>query len=195
LNECQPEFERKTDLEKGKFRGLAYNASGVYLWSDSEKKQDDKKAYMTTRNVQRKIMGEWMLKYFKTLFSEVVYTKVISAKVEKTVTKRTVTRKIVSHKGPVEKMTFHVMINKKINDRKFSIFDQSIKASSLERVVKFYTNPKKWWTQHDKNDVVTVLMADIDENKKSIVVMTEVKDQKINDPRMFINFGKLHMNK
>lgn len=88
------------------------------------------------------------------------------------------------------------MINKKVNEKKFSLYDETIKVNvkHLDKMIEYYTNPQKWWTQHDKNDVVTVLMADVN-SKKAIVVMMQEDGQKLDDPRMFVNIGKLHTNK
>jgi hypothetical protein len=64
----------------------------------------------------------------------------------------------------------------------------------LKGPVVYYGDVAKWWKSEygDQNnaDMVQVLMADVDKFS-SKVVMVYTPGQKLNDTRMFLNFGEL----
>jgi hypothetical protein len=97
------------------------------------------------------MLGKEIAKQYTTLFSSVFYTECLTTTVTKTVkTKkamhrsRTITSKGVSlKKGPVKKAVYHIMINKKVNEKKFSLYDETIKVNieHLDKMIEYYTNP------------------------------------------------------
>jgi hypothetical protein len=60
--------------------------------------------------------------------------------------------------------------------------------------ITYYGDKSKWWKSaygnKDSADMVQVLMADVDKYS-SKVVMVFLPGQKLNDTRMFLNFGEL----
>jgi len=97
------------------------------------------------------MLGKEISKQYTTLFSSVFYTECLTATVPKTVkTKKEMHRsKTIVHSGtswnsePVKKAVYHIMINKKVNEKKFSLYDETIKVNvkHLDKMIEYYTNP------------------------------------------------------
>jgi hypothetical protein len=106
---------------------------------------------MTTRNQLRAMLGKEIAKQYTTLFSSVFYTECLTTTVTKTVKTRKVVHRsrTVMNKGtswksePIKKAVYHIMINKKVNEKKFSLYDETIKVNikHLDKMIEYYTNP------------------------------------------------------
>jgi len=64
----------------------------------------------------------------------------------------------------------------------------------FDKVVKWYTDKSKWWTQHDSYKNVNVLLIET-KSKGYKVVMTEKEDQNLKDPKVYELIGKLTQGK
>ena len=92
------------------------------------------------------------------------------------------------------KRNFHSMVNILQANLRYYQVHGWWNTYYLKGPVTYYGDKSKWWKSDygnkDSADVVQVLMADVDKYSSKVVMLFH-PGQKLNDTRMFLNFGEL----
>lgn len=156
-------FTTKTDLNTGDFRGVIYHKTGIQRFSAAEDLKDEEKKHWNTRNQLFALVGKSLTKKDDKLFTTL-----------KNYDAKSLDMKILPPQFDKTRY-FHAMVHREFNEKKFTIYDSRIGSNRFDKVVTWYTDKARWWTKHDVNKNVNILLAEIDA-KSARVVMSEVED-------------------